>query len=345
MRRGQHDYGWLVNEAGQFAGVALGYDFVAEHEDSTRRIFRAFGMELPEFPVGVEARRITRTSTSLRFAEYMWKGRDRRRKGRPAALLMFTSSYAWETRSLEDLIRYNELGFYGDGDSSEAQDIACSWMDDEFGIHVRGAENVERLRALSQAFETLDVCVGLPGGGGFVGRKGLSFVLLSQVDEKTAHNIRERDLAARRLEDAVVATGIREKLKSAGRGYFALAPTWENPEKEEGVKFFLNPHDQKRCNSGWFTVPELEQWAAGAGPVVKDAGLEAFHEANRNWSYDLLVRLKNASVVVGQTRLAWADEAKSRIGVFIRPPWTGGNSLAEGVYPYDELLERYPLPA
>jgi hypothetical protein len=343
MIRATHDTGWIENGAGNFAGVHLGWDFSGKHEDCAKKVLRAFGTDLPEFPIGIDARRIARLPDGLTFREYTWKGRDKRRKGLPAALLVLDSPHALDNHPLAEFISWNQLGFWGDSDGTDKSDLVCSWAFDHFGIHVRGEAQVARLKRLVSAFESLDICLAPPGGGGFIGRSGPSFVIRSEVDAQTLSVIEEQDRAALRLEEAVHSTAIRETLAKAGRGYYALAPAWIDREAELGLKFFLNPHRQSEFNFGWFTTKELRQWAMNEGPVLIDKGLEAFEKANRNWAVDVLRRLQYAGIAVGYQRLQWADEARSRVGVFIRPPVKGAG-LPKGVYPLDELAAKYPLP-
>lgn len=101
-------------------------------------------------------------------------------------------------------------------------------------------------------------------------RRGLSFVIYSRIAQSVLDATLERDCNHKALLDAAKATGVEEVLKAARRGWYALAPAWADPAKTS-VKFFLNPREQHRFNHGWFTVAELEAWAAGHGPVMKDA--------------------------------------------------------------------------
>lgn len=343
MRRATHDTGWLFNPDGQLAGITLGWDFVGEHECNTERIIRAFGVDVPEYPIGLDARRITRLPEGMAIHEYAWKGRDKRRKGTPAAVLL--SSRPWHAdRPLLDQIKDNELMFRDESTGTDQSDVVCSWAYEEFGVHVRGAGQIARLKELVQAFNNHDICLAPSSGGGFIDRKGVSFVIRSRVDTETLRVIEERDRAALRLEEAVLATGIRKTLEAAGCKYFALGPKWIDATAEQGLEFFLNPYDQKRMNFGWFTVAELEQWAKGTGPVPKDAGLEAFEQTNKNWGYETVCRLKHAALFCRRSRLAWVDEAKTKVGVYLEPPLSG-EGLPAGVYPYEELVARYPLPA
>lgn len=92
------------------------------------------------------------------------------------------------------------------------------------------------------------------------------------LDSRVAPQVRADVLATdrehKRLLAAAAATGIEQRLKAAKRGWYALSPGWVDERKQE-VHFFLNPMEQPRYNHGWFTVAELDAWAAGHGPVMK----------------------------------------------------------------------------
>ena len=61
---------------------------------------------------------------------------------------------------------------------------------------------------------------------------------------------------------------IKEILKKADKGYYALSPGWVDDKKKE-VRWWLNPRDQKNNNSGWYVFDDLMKWSEGEGPVPK----------------------------------------------------------------------------
>jgi hypothetical protein len=133
---------------------------------------------------------------------------------------------------------------------------------------VRTGEDRENLAVLNRAFESLDIVFGVGLSGGYAQHRGLTFVIASLICEETRATVLEQDIEHKRLIAAAAATGIEERLKSQGRGWYALSPAWADADKS-AVHFFLNPRDQKQFNHGWFTVGELDAWAQGSGPVVK----------------------------------------------------------------------------
>ena len=357
MRRSMLDRGWLTNAQGAFAGIALGHDFCAEHESSVSDLCRGFGLPDKAIRIGVEDRTVTTLPRYLVFKEYAARPRDKRRKAVPAALLIgdvFTP-FSWQDDqvSVADMLRCCELGFDAEpGDTwySEDSDLACAWDRSSFGIHVRGDANIAKLKALYEGLLAQRVALASPSTFGFK-RTGLSFALVDQLEDTVKQNIRERDLAAQRLEDAVVASGIRERLKAAGKHWYGLGADWFDREKEERLIFFLNPQEQSRYNFGWFTVEDLEAWAQDTGPVVKDLNLEAFSKTHVDWEYHLIGGLAEHGLYLRHhARLQWLDEAKTQVGIFIRPTEATRATLPEGCYPFDELTTRFakaeaPTPA
>jgi hypothetical protein len=96
--------------------------------------------------------------------------------------------------------------------------------------------------------------------------------------------MRKFDEDAAALGVASDKTGIIDRLAkhNAGKdwrdptkcGYYACKPSWIHEESKYDTKYdviyFLNPQEQHRCNFGWFTVEQLDQWLAGTGPVIKE---------------------------------------------------------------------------
>lgn len=352
MRRSMLDRSWLTNQQGAFAGIALGHDFCAEHECSVRDLSRGFGLPEKAIRIGVEERTVQAVPRYLVFKEYAAKPRDKRRKAIPAALLIGDTCppFSWQNDqvSVADLLRCNELGFDADpGDRwhTADSDLACAWDSSSFGIHVRGKANIDKLKTLYEGLLAKTVAMASPGAFGFK-RTGLSFVLVDQLEDDVKQTIRNRDLAAQRLEDAVIASGIRERLKAAGKHWYGLSADWFDREKEERLMFFLNPQEQSRYNFGWYTLEDLEAWAQNTGPVVKDANLDAFDKEHVDWAYHLVGGMAEQGVHLRHhARLQWLDEAKTQVGIFVRPTEASRATLPEGCYPFHALTTRFAKAA
>ena len=348
MRASWQEKGWLLDPQGKLVGIRLGYDGCAEHESGVRPLSAAFGVPEKEYPIGIADRTITICPKELQLFEYTYKPRDKRRKGVPAAALLYVPGWHHEGYSLAERLSCYNLEFISDaGDKwhQESSDIMCSWGTGEMGINVRGAENVARLKELHEAFQDLDVAFGQPTARGFM-RSGLAFAISSRVPMDDAVNIIDVDRAHKRLQEAVKASGIKEILTAAGKRWHALSPDWYDRSKEEGLLFFLNPWEQRSYRSGWFSLEQLKHWAENKGLVLKDARLEAFDKEHPEWQIKLLGGLKHAGLGIRtHAILTWMDETKTQVGLYLRPNLSSKEELPEGVYSFDEIMAKYPEPA
>lgn len=150
-----------------------------------------------------------------------------------------------------------------------------AWDSDDFVIMSSDEAMHDHIDALAQAITTGDVAAWF---GRFdknpFSPAGIAVMIASRIPEEQLTSMREADIARNNLLAAVKDTGIEERLQAAGLGWYALSPRLAGEEelKRTGysVVFFLNPHKQSENNAGWFTVEELDQWAAGDGPVPKN---------------------------------------------------------------------------
>jgi len=331
MRLAYNDVGWLeqpVAESGKepVYGFSLGYDFCAEHEFGASAIKRALGIAEVEHPLGVAARTMTRLPAELGFEAYTWKSRDRRfKKGMPAALLYCSRepSYAnTPPTTPRELVAFFRADFSTDAFKDAKwyrpgrDDIVSTWSSHGgFAIHVRGEENVQRLRDLHAAFQRHDVSVADAAIMGFQ-RKALALVINSRLPQDVVAEVLAKDEAHLRLHEAARQTGIYEALQAAGKGWYALAPRWQDQEGSE-LLFFLNPKDQKRYDSGWFTLAELREWAQEQGPVVQSKAIsEQVKAHDPDWGIHLLRGLNAHGVGMRRfEKFVWLDQAQGRFAV------------------------------
>lgn len=288
MRRATRDTA-ILTEGKDFVGWNLGYDGCAEHEWGIRPLARSLGMEYPRVGLGLNARKITAAPFVL-FRER--KLRLKRVRGLdtpspasiPAATLLVTSD-DWffnsvtssEKTFVERLVKGEAALHFlpGDPDYKESRHAAvAAWGEHGFVLNVIGERNVACLKKLADAFQRFDIVID-QNGRGFGGRGGLAVVILSAVSQRVAEEVLASDIAHKQLLDAVAATGIEGRLTAAGRGWYALMPRWWGEDDQRVLKFFLNPREQRRFNHGWFTVAELDEWACGEGPVMREAASTA----------------------------------------------------------------------
>lgn len=274
MRRAR-DCGFIVDDSGRTIGICLGADYCAEHEFGIEDLRKAFGIpghpgvlsefkfgntvrEPVEMKVGLEARKITVVPAGLTFAEGLVKKKK-------TAFLIHESGLSMETEWGKKVFkRITEcLDIY-------AEDrLATAWDSESFGIATDSEQGRESLLQISAAFKQKDIAIFIGGRTTPFQNPGLNFVIASRVPANHADNMMRSDLDRVALEKIALATGIKQKLKEAGKQYFALSPAWIN-EQRTGVRFWLNPMEQKANKAGWYTTEELEQWTRNQGPVLKN---------------------------------------------------------------------------
>ena len=143
------------------------------------------------------------------------------------------------------------------------EEIGTAWDERGFGIIVDKSHKKD-LENLVKAFNNLDIVIGQANSIAFE-NGGLLLMKKSAFSKETADKVYQQDKDYYDLHVDVYNTGIEEKLKNAGKGYYALSPKRENGE----IMFFLNPEKQNIYNYGWFTLQDLEDWAEDKGKIIK----------------------------------------------------------------------------
>lgn len=256
----------LTNEKEELIGIYTGADFVSEHEWGIGPLREALGMK--DDAVGVEKRTVQKYdniyldvvhSAAGSFA-YLIMGRTVAR--------MFEGEKYWNKK------RQNAEEKWEKHCKHSEELLYCEWSEDSLMVLVKGARNVKLLEVLYMAAKQKDLLVGLERlGSTKMENSGILIIPVSLMDKKDKDIIEERDLNSIRLKKADEKIGIKEKLKKAGREFFACSPRFIQEENKgiRGTKYdviyWLNPYHQDVDNFGWFTVEELEQWIEGKGPV------------------------------------------------------------------------------
>lgn len=261
-----HEYG---DDTYTVYGVNLGADFTAEHEFGIDGLRDLFGIDTSK--IGLEGRKATvgLTEPHVFYGETKTHG----------VILVSAGGFDIETLSLSTFLskQLDRYQLY-----VKSFDPACAWDSYSFGIASCDKDFLEQLYgAIKRADVALYFHKQHPSNP--FGRFGLCVSIASLVPEETQKLLKEADEDAIALREAALATGIytqlrminRDKLFSAPKGYYALQPRWaknfENFDRPTRYKviFWLNPMNQTKYKSGWYTVEELEEWLQDRGPVVK----------------------------------------------------------------------------
>ncbi|MDO8407687.1 MAG: hypothetical protein Q7S95_00410 [bacterium] len=270
---------------GQVIGINLGWDFVAEHEWGIEGLQRTFGISgKPERKrddtgavvkdlVGADIRTVTKVPAELKFFENLGG----------YAYMLCSSRFAFRWNEKDATAKhFNEMMRLFPGEKGE---LAAAWSGGDFGVRMKNDALKLGATVLGQIYEALekkDAMIFLAGGGNPFSNRGLYLTIRSRVPEDTLQQMKEADEGYLNLMDAVerveAETGLKEKLKTTGKRYFALSPCWAasiTSTKDGEMKtvhpvvFFLNPMEQQQNNFGWYTVEQLLEWAEGKGPIPK----------------------------------------------------------------------------
>lgn len=248
MRRA-NDSELITDADDKVIGINLGYDFCSEHERGIKDILDALGVsigEVAEENFGIKGRTTTRFDENSFFFE----------QNETHTCLTF------EPRSGQDPQGWDngELG-------STPNEITSAWDGCSFGI-VMANEYSGFLSELYEAFKRHDVAVGLSGDDNSFANAGFALIIASNFSTEDEERLREQDESHHKLQKAVEATGIRDKLEVAGKRYHALSPRWVD-EGETEISYWLNPEEQRNNNYGWFTLQDLLDWIQNKGPILK----------------------------------------------------------------------------
>jgi hypothetical protein len=145
-------------------------------------------------------------------------------------------------------------------------DVAGMWDQNYFLVIAQG-DKIELLRKVHDQFKKKNIAF-IYSMHVFHLNSGIGFAFADLLEEVRGEEFKEADLSHYRLTKAAEATGIKSLLEEKGKRWFALRADWANEEETE-LRWWLNPMEQEKNNSGWFNLEELKQWAEGKGPVIK----------------------------------------------------------------------------
>lgn len=243
------------DENGKFEGIDLGADFCAEHEWGIKDLQSTLAVDTSA--IGLDRYLIQNTDTQkyLRVKEFTRHGQ------KFIGMVLYSSTYAFLL----------DKGNYVEPWNDDAA-FWAAWDEKSLGITMP-IKDRDVIDTLVDAMASKN-CVIYIGNSRAFKNGGLTLALASAFPEEERQNIVDQHLDEIKLQKAVEKTGIKKKLKKAGKNYYALSPAWETiienhtPTKYP-VIFFLNPMEQSKNHAGWFTVEELLQWIKGTGPIPK----------------------------------------------------------------------------
>lgn len=268
MRRATQDTSFISNDnETSVLGVALGYDYCAEHEGGIKEIKANFGLDLDPQARGLDRYKVSQLPRNLTWI-----------RGK-------TGKESWEGfASTPD----QGLDFTRWGD----QPLSSQWDSRGFAVVAWEPEGVGRLKTIFQSLEEKKAVLtqgGASSGNPFGGsgpclmRTDTDHEEWEALDQKLRREQDEYDQwcaewaeEAGDLYEPLLAMGSKLGVWSSSPWIYLPIPkpdgSWTYMPRgssfHDGAKrVWLNPSHQDLFNAGWYTSEHLRQWASGDGPV------------------------------------------------------------------------------
>lgn len=286
MRTSSFEKQLIVNEVDSICGISLGYDHCAEHEHGIAALKKRLGVPALVNPIGIEQRLNSPNPVGLLFQEFKYTVAVDPATGKKTRIVKSAVLALYADWNIGQPIKKPQLPFDLKRNSSKISFdfleldgtpkykrfqsdpyISAQWGHDAFEVTVFGDARCKVLKSLYEAMCAGRTALTLSGGHVFAGA-GLCIVNADALTQADADLIRNADKQRQHLLDVAQQSGVEQMLLAAGKTYYALAPRL-TPDGE--LKFYLNPTDQAKNHSGWFSPDELKAWAQGTGPVLKVA--------------------------------------------------------------------------
>jgi hypothetical protein len=294
MRKASQDNGLIVVE-GKFIGIALGYDYCAEHEWGIKELKRMCGIpDSTKKTMGVISRTITKVPSLVFKEEVVKRNTTKVKKGKYA--ILYTGN-RWHTkeenetyvpRDLKNYIQdltWNEK-WYSEHPSTrgDKDNIITAWDGGSFGVAVMGEQEVEWLKELKVAIEEkrLTIAVAnLRAKNPFAG-SSLCLMITDRIPQETLDAMYMGDKEYFDREDYEEKIGMKKIIEKRGNNgynglhyFMACSPKWIDYEDKEAreeqkkknntkydIMYWINYSDDDN-NYGWYTVEEIREWLTG----------------------------------------------------------------------------------
>lgn len=255
----------ILRNNGKFIGFNLGADYCAEHEWGIKELSEAFALcpkNLYDKVLGFDRYKANKVPPVVREVIYQ------RRKVKYISLFVSSMGFYdyYDDAKIRPILPYPI-------ERSDGEFTNAEWDSKSFAITVPYRER-EYIHILKKAIEESNVSLFFPSMNNPFGRAGLCVVITNEIPEEMKQETLEKHQDENKLLEAAMKTGIAEILEKAGKKWYALRPIWSETFQNHSatkysVVFLLNPMEQNKYNSGWFTVEELKLWAKDKGPVLK----------------------------------------------------------------------------
>ncbi len=285
MKRASQDNGLIVDED-KFIGIALGYDYCAEHEWGISDLKRICGMpDASKKSMGVINRTITKVPP-LMFIEETYKKRK--------VAILYTGQSWYGQKQMEnlphdlrnwkkDLIGNEKWNNEHPNSRGDKDNIITAWDGSSFGVAVMGDNEVKWLKELKTAIEEKRLTIAIANlrtKNPFAG-SSLCLMITDRIPQETLDALYMGDKEYFDLEDYEEKIGMK-KIIQKNRGkcgelhyFMACSPKWINYHNKEAreekkgeyntkydIIYWINYSDDDG-NYGWYTVEEIREWLTG----------------------------------------------------------------------------------
>jgi len=265
-----------VEVNGTVIGFSLEADFTAEHEwgvDQMKREFNIPTMKLKEHIEKKNSNILNRLSYKIPLTLDHSKNSDDPHlyiiKNKEFLFLTMNNNYDGKKRTPKDLNRYYYM--------RKDREFGGAWDESEFMIVAKNTkENLEFFKMLVKAESENDLFIGFYPD---VLKQGLLILRYSGIQEEDLLAYEESSKEAALLLQTVYDSKIEKIIKSNGKGFHALKPmivgeegfkTAYNTYETGTLMFYLNPQEQRKYASGWYSLAEIKEWAEkDSGPVIE----------------------------------------------------------------------------
>jgi len=256
MRRAQNPE--LIFNDEVLLGVNLSYDFCAEHEWGIKGLKNAFGISEDISDYGMKRRKITIVPKTVEWIKYT-------KEGLTYEGFIFNPHY-YNGGAVEYAITSTELNIYKPFKGEMTKYLTAAWDENSFAVLSIDPDTVKHLREIFEQFQRKNIVIMLSGASNPFANSGLVIGIADRLPKDIVDMWETCDKEAHEIKKEFEATGIEALLSKSGKRYYALSP---RRQKDGSLMYWLNPYEQQKNNSGWFTLEDLKLWAVEEGPIPK----------------------------------------------------------------------------
>lgn len=268
MRRAYNDIVILLNNESKIIGVALGFDFCAEHEFGIQKIKKSLGIpEITRKVNGLNGRTATDYS-NIYFGSFT----DKKVKYFYFLCKSYFLSYHSNPEQRAEDIKKKTKEIAKQYLPYSDREISTAWDDGEFIVVTK---NEELYNCLVSAVEKKTLCVGAGVSKGPFSRGGIA-IIDSNGEEDEDMVKKDLEYIEHQERASNVSSWLEPRIRKTKGFYALIGSVIDEKRKEEkntkyDIIFWLNPTDQRKYNSGYFTVEDLLEWCEkDSGPVLRD---------------------------------------------------------------------------